>query len=69
MNGQPVARKTRAMSVENHEVEQVRTYKLLGVTISDDLKWNAHVEYVIAKAGKRYIQWRIQWSPPPPYFG
>ena len=23
------------------------SYKLLGVIISDDLKWNAHVEYVI----------------------
>jgi len=30
------------------EVERVRTCKLLGVISSDDLKWNAHVEYVIA---------------------
>ena len=35
------------------EVERVRTCKLLGVIISDDLKWNAHVEHVIAKAAKR----------------
>ena len=28
-------------------------YKILGVIISDDLKWNAHVQYVVAKAAKR----------------
>ena len=32
---------------------------LLGVIISDDLKWNAHVEYVIAKAGKRLYALRL----------
>ena len=35
------------------------TYKLLGVIISDDLKWNAHVEYVIAKAAKRSYTHRL----------
>ena len=43
----------RPISVGNQEVERVRTYKLLGVTISDELKRNTHVEYVIAKAAKR----------------
>ena len=43
----------RPISVGNQEVERVRTYKLLGVTISDELKGNTHVEYVIAKAAKR----------------
>ena len=32
---------------------------LLGVVISDDLKWNAHVEYVIAKAAKRLYALRL----------
>ena len=32
---------------------------LLGVIISDDLKWNAHVEYVIAKAAKRLYALRL----------
>jgi len=41
------------------EVERVRTYKLLGVIISDDLKWNAHVECVIAKAAKRLYALRL----------
>ena len=40
-------------------VERVRTYKLLGVIISDDLKWNTHVEYVITKAAKRLYALRL----------
>ena len=43
----------RPVSVGNQGIERVGSYKLLGVIISDDLKWNAHVEYVIAKAAKR----------------
>ena len=41
----------RPVSVRNQEVERVRLYKLLAVIISDDLKWNAHVEYVICQGG------------------
>ena len=36
----------RPICVRYKEVERVGTYKLLGVIISDDLKWNAHVEYM-----------------------
>ena len=43
----------RSVSVGNQGVEREGSYKLLGVLISDDLKWNAHVEYVTAKAAKR----------------
>ena len=42
----------RPICVGYKEVERVGTYKLLGVIISDDLKWNAHVEYIIAKAAE-----------------
>lgn len=41
------------------EVERVGTCKLLGVIIIDDLKWNVHVEYVIAKAAKRLFALRL----------
>ena len=37
----------------------MRTYKLLGVIISDDLKWSKHVEFVIAKAAKRLFALRL----------
>ena len=34
-------------------VETVKSAKLLGVTISDDLSWNEHVREVVKKASKR----------------
>ena len=43
----------RPISVGNQEVERIRTYKLSGVMISDDLQWNTSVEYVISKTAKR----------------
>ena len=49
----------RPISVGNQEVERVGSYKLLGIMISDDLKWNVHAEYVIAKAAKRLYALRL----------
>ena len=50
----------RPICVDYKEVERVGAqYKLLGVIISDDLKWNAHVEYVVAKAAKRLFALRL----------
>ena len=31
--------------IGNQVVETVKKYKLLGVTIREDLKWNSHVDY------------------------
>lgn len=39
--------------MEDEEIERVNETKLLGVIISDDLKWDAHVRYVMEKAFKR----------------
>ena len=41
----------RPLSVGNQGVERVGSYKLLGVILSDDLKWNAHVEYCNCQNG------------------
>ena len=49
----------RPICVGYKEVERVGTYKLLGVIISDDLKWNAHIEYIIAKAAKRLFALKL----------
>ena len=39
---------------ENNQLfEIVSTVKLLGVTITQDLKWNTHVENIVQKAAKR----------------
>ena len=39
--------------VDGKEVETVDNVKLLGVTMSSNLTWNAHIEEVIEKANKR----------------
>ena len=39
--------------VNGKEVETVDNVKLLGVTMSSDLTWNAHIEEVIKKVNKR----------------
>ena len=40
-------------------IERVPSYKLLGVYISSDLKWNQHVEYITKRANKRLYALRI----------
>ena len=38
-------------------IEVVSQSKVLGVTISDDLKWNQHVDYITGKASQCHIYW------------
>ena len=40
-------------------VERVSNYKLLGVQLSDDLKWNNHVDYIYKKACKKLYSLRV----------
>ena len=42
-----------------HKVECVTTYKLLGIIISNDLKWNEHIDYISKKASKHLYSLRI----------
>ena len=39
--------------VGGNSIERVMAYKLLGVYISNDLKWNHHVEHIVKKGIKR----------------
>ena len=41
------------MPLKNENLETVKESKLLGVIISDDLKWNQNTNYLIKKAYKR----------------
>ena len=41
------------LNVNNQLFEVVSAVKLLGVTITQDLKWNTHVENIVQKAAKR----------------
>ena len=49
----------RPIVIGNNTVEWVNTYKLLGVIISDDLKWTHHIEYASKKPSKRLNSLRI----------
>ena len=47
--------------IDRNEVDNVQYAKLLGVTNSNDLMWNKHVENIVAKAGKRvYMLYQLK---------
>ena len=49
------------IKIDGIDVEQVDHAKLLGVTISQDLSWNKHVENIVKKAGKRlYMMYQLK---------
>ena len=51
------------MVMNGVEIERVKKTKLLGVMITDDLKWDLHVEYIHKKASKRlYFLRRLKRS-------
>ena len=40
----------RPLVVDNNGIERISTYKILGVFIDSDLKWNSNVDYIYKKA-------------------
>ena len=44
---------TTPIVLGNNTVERVTSYKLLGIIISNDLKWGEHIDYISKKASKR----------------
>ena len=52
--------------VNGKELEVVNCIKLLGLTISNNLTWNAHLDEVIKKVGKRlYFLVQLRWAKVP----
>ena len=43
----------RKLTMDNEQLDVVYSAKLLGVTISTNLKWNDHTDNIIKKAKKR----------------
>ena len=41
------------IKINDKDIKRARTMKLLGVIISNDLSWDAHVDYVLGKVAKR----------------
>ena len=45
------------------EIHRTKSAKILGVTISDDLSWNIHVDNIVSKASKRvYMLYQLKRS-------
>ena len=42
-----------AITIDGKELEVVKSAKLPGVTLSDDLSWNAHVNELVKKSSKK----------------
>ena len=38
---------------DNSSLERVESYKLLGLTMQNNLKWDLHVSEIVTKASKR----------------
>jgi hypothetical protein len=51
--------KIEPIVMNGEAIERVTKTKLLGVIISSDLSWNAHIDYICAKAGKRLHYLRL----------
>ena len=42
-----------SLVVDNISLERVESYKLLGLTMQNNLKWDLHVGEIVTKASKR----------------
>ena len=51
--GCPVYPAPPPINIGSTMIERVTKFKLLGVTVQNDLKWNAHVSTIVKKASKR----------------
>ena len=45
--------------IDGNVIKSVNTYKILGVIMDKDLKWNSHVDYIIKKACKKLYSLRV----------
>ena len=55
------------ISINNLPLESVKSYKVLGLTLSDTLKWNDNINEIVSKASKRlHILWVLKRAGLPP---
>ena len=49
----------KPLYIGNQIVEIISSYKLLGVIINENLKWNCHVDYITSKTSKKLYVHRL----------
>ena len=49
----------RPICIGDSVVECFKCYKLLGVYIDNDLKWNSHIDYIVKKSSKKLYSLRL----------
>ena len=55
------------LCVNGKVLESVKSYKVLGLIIQDNLKWNKHIKMSTSKVPKRlHIIWVLRWGSVPP---
>ena len=47
------------ITLNDNQISRVKSYKLLGLWLDDDLKWNTNTEYIIKKGAKRLYLLKI----------
>ncbi len=49
------------INMDGNDIERVTRCKILGVTISSNRTWNAHVDNIVSKASKRlYLSYQLK---------
>ena len=48
-----------SFKIGGNVINSVNTYKILGVIMHNDLKWNSHVDYITKKACKKLYSLRV----------
>ena len=49
----------QTICIGDHHLEDVSTFKLPGVKVRHDLKWNDHIDYIYSKAAKPLYTLRV----------
>ena len=52
------------LKIDNQQLELVTSNKVLGLVIQNNLKWNNHIESVVAKASNVSVKSKLQHPPP-----
>ena len=53
INTNPNLQTSPVITSDNSSLQQVHSFKFLGIIFSEDLKWNNHFDYILKKASKR----------------